>query len=993
MMIFNWSFCQLADPLHVEIFDTHDGLLSTEILSLHQDRKGFLWIGTAIGLSKYDGYEFKNFTAADGLSKGKVVGIAETKEGHLWIVTEKGVTYFDHTQFKEIKFRNNILPEFLYEIHLTEKQELWVGSSKGGGRLPKELWQSALDNPDTAYFEQLFDEHFVSLVSSDHIGNTYLGVNNYLLTYSNNQIDTLGIGDPGIHDFFYSIHFIEKEKVLTGTRTGNFYLFNKKQKSLLIPSDASRSDIYGIVSHEDDLWAVHQDGILQIKPDHTVISQSLYDHYDIKMMFCMIKDREDNFWLGSNEGLIKVSFRDFRLYPEINQVMPNGIFSIGEDKSGQLYLGSNHGKVYFKAAEEEKFSRFKLPEGFPRAEIISIFFDEDENLWLPTYWDGICRVKGKNLDRFWYEDGLYPGADLSFGALDKNGNIWLGHNYGLSKMGPKEERYQFKNYSELLDIGFNSILIDSFQHIWLGSQEGLFSVSYNNKIQKHPLPVDDLPVTGIATDAKQQLWISTTGKGVYQYKIHGAGEIDLIRSYDQIDGLSSNFLLDVESDDQGNIWLGTYLGISVLRKKDGAYFVTNYNPKDGLIEKAYQKIILHKDQQGVIWAATSMGLMSFDPQTIHFNSVEPVLNVGAFKINGLEIPLENLSASDLKLPYHQNDIEIEIVGISLKNPGKNRYQVKLEGARGEWTPPTSQRVFPFNNLSPGHYVFSFKAANNDLVWNSAPINLPFYIRPPFWTTWWFYSILAAVIGTGIFFYVKRRERLIKEKEREQGRINKMIAELETRALRAQMNPHFIFNSLNAIQESILTEQFEVAYSYLQKFSRLLRNVLESSARSYIKIEKEMEILNLYLELESLRFDDEFEYQILVDEPQEEIEELFIPSLMIQPFVENAIWHGLMQKEGARKVSVRFSFDENSVRCKITDNGIGRTAARKISSKKRRNHKSMALQLIKDRLELIQKQNDKATNIQIIDLYDQQKHAVGTEVNIQVPNDLIPENAM
>lgn len=990
-MIFHGGHAQWSDPIHVEIFDTHDGLLSTEIRALHQDQNGYLWIGTALGLSKYDGYAFRNFTPADGLPKGQVIEILETTEGSLWVITEKGIAFVNGDRIHKISFRNQPTAEFLFAAHLSEQQELWIGSNKGLAKLPKQNWRLAINKPDSAFFERLNDSTFVSLISSDQRGDIYIGGYNYLLKYDTHTWDTVGVGDPGIHDFFYSILFLENGKILTGTRTGNFYLFEGKERSLFIPPDEGRSDIHDIIPHKNELWAVHQDGILQISPDATVISHSLYDHYNIKMMYCMLKDREDNFWVGSHEGLIKISPRDFRLYPAMSEAMPNGIFSIGEHQDGRLFLGSNHGIVYAKYPDQSSFTPYPLPDNFPEAEIASIFFDQNDDMWLPTFWDGICRIRNGQLKRYWYDDGLYLGADIAFGQMDATGDIWLGHNYGLSKMERQADgKFYFKNYSDLENIGFTTYHIDPLQQVWLGSEEGLFFVSKDKGIQRFQLPVTNLPVSGITSDGNNQLWIATLGKGVYRYRIVDRGQLQLLDNFDLEDGLSNNFLLDAEADNQGNIWLGSYLGISVLRKNGRNYAVTNYDPNDGLIEKAYQKIILHKDQQGVIWAATSMGLMSFDPAQVHLNATPPIVNIDYLKVNGAEIPLDQIGKDGLELPYYKNDIEIGILGISLKNPGKNRYKIKLEGGNNQWTPPSSQRVFHFNNLSPGRYVFSFKAANNDLVWSAEPVDIPFHIRPPFWTTWWFFLILAILLGSGIFFYVKRREHLIKEKEKERGRINKMIAELETRALRAQMNPHFIFNSLNAIQESILTEQFDVAYSYLQKFARLLRNVLDSSSKSYIKIEKEIEILHLYLELESLRFDEKFTYQISLDEPEDDIGELYIPSLMIQPFVENAIWHGLMQKKGARQVNVHFTADEESVKCRIRDNGIGREAAQRISSKKRRRHKSMALQLIKDRLELLQQQHEKATSIKITDLYDHQHQPIGTEVNIQIPNDLIPE---
>ena len=228
------------------------------------------------------------------------------------------------------------------------------------------------------------------------------------------------------------------------------------------------------------------------------------------------------------------------------------------------------------------------------------------------------------------------------------------------------------------------------------------------------------------------------------------------------------------------------------------------------------------------------------------------------------------------------------------------------------------------------------------------------------------------------------ESYARENEIKLLEINKMLAESQLMALRAQMNPHFVFNCLNSIQECIVTQKYGEASKYLNKFSKLFRMVLNNSGKNLVSLQEEKEVLELYLELEQMRFEKSFSYELIVDE-ELEIEDTLIPSMLLQPYVENALWHGLMHKEGDRHLLIKFTrLNDETFQCTIQDNGIGRQRSYELKAQqsKAKRHESKGLKISKDRIEVLQKQGHHAT-LSIMDNYDSSGRAAGTEVIIEM----------
>jgi LytS/YehU family sensor histidine kinase len=332
----------------------------------------------------------------------------------------------------------------------------------------------------------------------------------------------------------------------------------------------------------------------------------------------------------------------------------------------------------------------------------------------------------------------------------------------------------------------------------------------------------------------------------------------------------------------------------------------------------------------------------------------------------------------LSLAYNNNYLTFQFVGTTIQSPGKVRYQYMLEGLEDNWNALTNRSEASYGNLPHGHYTFKVKAVNSDGYW-SKEYHYNVTIRPPWWHTWWAYTIFAlTLIGV---IYTLFRYRL--NKVRRDHEMKQKTAELEMQALRAQMNPHFIFNSLNSINLFILENNKLQASEYLTKFSRLVRLILNNSREPLIPLERELEALQLYLELESLRFEQRFNYKITVDK-NIDTSALKVPPLIIQPYAENAIWHGLMPKKEGGNLDISLYQQEHILVCKITDDGIGRKKAAEYKSKSSSGNKSMGMRITSDRIAILQNQDLGNSYITINDLVLPDGSPGGTEVLLQIP---------
>jgi uncharacterized membrane-anchored protein YhcB (DUF1043 family) len=450
----------------------------------------------------------------------------------------------------------------------------------------------------------------------------------------------------------------------------------------------------------------------------------------------------------------------------------------------------------------------------------------------------------------------------------------------------------------------------------------------------------------------------------------------LIKIYTIKNGLPNNYIYALQADNQDRIWIASNQGISILNSKNEN--IINLTDHHGLQGMEFNTSSFEKDSKGNLFFGGTNGFNKIKPESI-------VMSKGSNKPIIYDIKIMNEPIKYKKdIPYvdtiitksNRNYITIEFQTTDVKLQKNASYKYILKGMDEEWIKTANRSYVYYSNLPIGHYTFEVSSYNIDDSWSPSK-KLTIIIIPLWYQTWWFRTLLALIIGGAIFLIARWRINQIKSQTSIEKDFQLRIKDLELDNLRYQMNPHFMFNALNSINKYIVENNTRVASDYLSKFSKLMRLILEHSKQKSISLKEELETLQLYLLIESNRFDNSFHYEINVDENIDN-DEIRIPPLIIQPFVENAIWHGLSHKEGDRFIKVNIKeFDEQSICIEVMDNGIGRKKASELKSKTSTKNKSFGMEITKQRI-----QNASAKNmIHIEDLYHTNGLGSGTKIKI------------
>ena len=335
---------------------------------------------------------------------------------------------------------------------------------------------------------------------------------------------------------------------------------------------------------------------------------------------------------------------------------------------------------------------------------------------------------------------------------------------------------------------------------------------------------------------------------------------------------------------------------------------------------------------------------------------------------------------EIQLPYYQNSLTFSFSAPEFFFPERIEYAYQLSSAENTWQYSNSfNRKITYTQLSPGKYIFRLKAQILGGNWQDDPVEYTIIINPAFWQTWWFKLLVAILLLLAVVFISKKRINVIRGKAVQKSNIEKEILELEAKALRAQMNPHFIFNCMNSIKSLIQQEEKDKAVTYLTIFSKLIRTIFQNSDKREITLFDEIETCRLYTQLESLRFGNKLSYFFNLDESID-LKSIMVPALILQPFIENAIWHGIMTKEEGGTVIVTIAKKDNVISCRIDDDGIGREMSKQNKfAGEASNHQSKGVRLTQNRLNLDNLLNQRNATVEIIDKEDREQKPCGTTV--------------
>jgi len=349
--------------------------------------------------------------------------------------------------------------------------------------------------------------------------------------------------------------------------------------------------------------------------------------------------------------------------------------------------------------------------------------------------------------------------------------------------------------------------------------------------------------------------------------------------------------------------------------------------------------------------------------------VQPFIT--ALSINNIptRIATDNFIEDPLQLSYKENNIQFDYTAIDYTNSEKITFAYMLEGFDNDWVTANTNRKVNYANLKGGEYTFKLKACNSSGLWNESYAKFKFYIKPPFWQRWWFWPVLALIFITVVLFVARKRIENIRQKEKQKTALHKAMAELETKMLRSQMNPHFIFNSLNSVQKYIWENKEEDAAEYLASFAKLIRAILENSRKETISLKEEIDVIKLYIELEHRRSNAHFDQ-----------DKVRIPPMLMQPFIENAIWHGLNKKEAKGNLKIIVLRQDQQLVCIIDDDGVGRQQSAGNNAEER---KSLGMEITQQRINRLMETSNQNASVVITDKKENAV-ATGTTVTITLP---------
>jgi ligand-binding sensor domain-containing protein len=716
-----------------------------------------------------------------------------------------------------------------------------------------------------------------------------------------------------------------------------------------------RNEVRGIVRDRSGIaWAATIDGIYKLVASGTRFTtyRSIPgDPYSLSSdrIRAVHLDARGRLWVGTDRGLNRLDsgghrWRRYFTDPADPMTPPSDrANTIFEEPDGTLLIGTNAGiGVYHPARDIFTGEYLGPPASTFGIAVWSLRRDREGRLWVGTRDSGIYVFDRARRPVMHLLHDARDAGSLAQGVVwamheDRRGRLWVGADGGLCRWMP---------------------------------ERGRFKVYHHDPRNRRSLGFDN--VCAITEDAAGAMWLGTHGGGICRYD----APTDDFTAITSREGLPDNAVYGLLADGLGRFWISSNSGLTVYDPIAGSF--RTYNVNDGLPGNEFSFGSFLRAPNGEFLFGGVDGLARFMPESLHADAMPPPVVITSFKVFDRAVYHQLADGDVLEVPYDHNFIAFEFAALDYMDPAANRHAYRLEGFDPDWIYCGDRRYASFTNLDPGTYTFHVKGANNDGVWNDRGMRVVVRVIPPFWMTLWFRAAAAAAILAAAAAAVLARTRSIRGKYL----LKRRSAESQLRALRLQMSPHFIFNSLGSIQHLILMGESEKAMEYLARFSRLVRRVLENSRRDYISLAEEVEILTLYLDLESLRFDERFAYRIDID-PELDPRGTRIPTMLIQPLLENAIRHGLLPMKGTGLVAVTLARCDATIHCIVEDNGVGREYAR-AAELRAEGRRSIGMSATAERLGILNAGQSRGINMRVTDLFDESGAPAGTRVELFIP---------
>ncbi|MEM6801585.1 MAG: histidine kinase [Bacteroidota bacterium] len=992
LLSFSLALIQGQDrEIFFENLREREGLPYHLVQDIDEDSLGRIWIATYNGVYRYDGYTFMPFQHnpldSQSISSNLCRSLYIDSEEFIWVgSSQKGLCrIFPHSR-KVQRFAEDFLTNdagkaspLIHRITEDSFGDIWVHASGGLFQLKKNDGEEIKANH---LIEQAGLKHKdIRSLFGDQDGRLWIGTRSGLFLYDISRKEYLEInGMSALREGnIRSIIGSKDGRVWLGLKekTGIYFYDPLKKEILPYPhiGDFSQSNrVHLAFENEHILWVLAgRSGVF--RHDLRNRQQDFFEGKDYEQnpgnfqnfTHSPLRDQGGNMWFCGG-GLHKLSYTN-KKFTQYTHPLSNyqSTAAIYDDPTYRITSIYGQGVILWKKSSNE-FTHLKKEQGLKTGQVYAISAWSQDSIFLAgsrgiqlfrpstesfgsftrirgglsfiEKWESRFLLAGKRGIWTWVPqakpDHIFKGTSIKDLAKDAAGNYWLASiQKGLIKWNPLSDSLQMFSYNP-----------DTPQSI------------QSNRVEQ------------LDIDSRGKIWLAT-GAGVESFDPQ-KGLWTYFKDESALAGIRAN-AIRVYKDRE--VWVSNNQGISVLKLADGSW--THYNERQGILNAYFYERSFFENEAGSLFFGGRKGVVHFLPEDIRQDLHLPRLYIDSVKVDNQAINYAFARDKAIQIDWRDQYVEITFMGVHLSNPQDIQYEYRLLPNHQDWIPIQERRLF-YSGLGSGRYSLEIRAANADGLWMKEALKIPIDVAAPFWESTSFILLCVLILGLLFWFFFRRREIRL---EKEHG-LQSKIYELERSALRAQMNPHFIFNAMNGIQHFISEGDETSALKYLSKLSRMIRKILDYSHESFIPLEEELTLLKNYIFLEEMRFDRSLNQEIILGEGID-TSLLSLPPMLLQPIVENAINHGLLplkEREAQLSIAIEDAGDE-CLSIQIRDNGIGRVAA---AARNKRLNTSKGSQLVSDRIKLAAEQMGREGKFEIQDLYDPQGNALGTLVKLQVP---------
>ncbi|MBL7701748.1 MAG: histidine kinase [Ferruginibacter sp.] len=937
---------------------THHGLPIDNVYAAAQDDDGFMWFGTDFGIARYDGYRFTVYGKQNRLAARAVTDIVYAGGDSLIFIAYPFTiqalhkngrinTLADTTGFALQQVTRHQQQYYFYK-RLYNLYGVWEN-----GKYTKCNADSVLGIKGT---------NINSIVSLGQRGIAFCTSNGlfikngtqiqHLLQNSNVQFAVykgqktiLAVADGKLHQADGS--FVFKQLPVQFPR-GFFVYHAAEEKNGTVWFRGLDKGIYRL--YQDELQEMSD----RIGMENRAVNEFFYG-------------ADGNFWFCTDgSGILLKKNSAFINYETTDGLANNKILKLLRQKN-ELLIGTANG---LSALADNKITTIGLPKTGDGLKYVYQLFPVKENI------TGISidrtfafSSNGGKIDNlvkdFKIHHRSFRAFNPTFAWQQDELNSWTVGYSTLTHIQKENDQFTPNDLSAF-KVRKAYCMTSYDNKLWLGTDAGIIFIDQQNISKKDSIATTKLrQVLCFLTDKKGRLWIATD-LGLFLYH---KNEFTPKKTGGT---MGSNYCTGLTEDNQGRIWVSTWDGIFVFDDVKTGY----YNTNDGLPSKT-ANCILFDSVTRVLFVGTDNGLGVMDKSLFTNNSKISKVFIScsitgsaddSMIINGSSLsPDANDLNFYLSFPYYQGTSEVY-------------YEYRLDG--GPWSATTNPAIL-ISDIASGKHQFYARAKINDQLISNGETSFTFTIKAPFYKTWWFWLILVLLVQFLLFMAYNYFSRKAKEKKMALQSQQADYASLKQQAFTQLMNPHFIFNALNSVQHYVNKQDRQSANKYLSDFATLIRRSFDASQKSFVTLEEELETIRLYLQLESMRFAGKFEYRINVDESADD-EDWMLPSMMLQPFLENAILHGLMPLDEKGLLTIDVAAQNNCLRVIIADNGIGIEKSKALRSGTK--HKSKGMQLITERLELLGKLSKEPVTLAITASNPDAANP-GTKITLIIPQEV------